>query len=164
MVFGPKQTCQVRTPVGRIGAYVSPRGGAESVRTFKCRGGLASDGSRKSLWFDHTFVDCRLKKSSHCRSPVLAPVRSAMFVGRATFSLTHRCLGFSRVTSCTKEVRLEVVHQWGGCVFSCHDVFNIPLCMSGTPRSKEKYLWVQGLLAQPSPHVTSLRPYFCHGR
>ena len=32
---------------------------------------------------------------------------------RATFSLTHRCLGCSKVTSCTKEVRLEVVHQWG---------------------------------------------------
>ena len=42
--------------------------------------------------------------------------------------------------------------------------FDSPLCMSGTPRSKEKDVWVQGLLAQPSPHVTSLRPYFCHGQ
>ena len=42
--------------------------------------------------------------------------------------------------------------------------FNSPLCMGGTPRSREKDVWVQGLLAQPSPHVTSLRPYICHGR
>ena len=74
------------------------------MRTFKCRGGLANDEPLQPELVHPLqvgIVDRRLKKSSHCCSPVLAPVMSAMFVGRATFSLTHRCLGFSRVTSCT---------------------------------------------------------------
>ena len=84
------------------------------MRTFKCRGGLANDEPLQPELVHPLqvgIVDRRLKKSSHCCSPVLAPVMSAMFVGRATFSLTHRCLGCSKVTSCTKEVRLEVVHH-----------------------------------------------------
>ena len=96
------------------------------MRTFKCRGGLANDEPLQPELVHPLqrllIVDRRPKKSSHCCSPALAPVRSAMLVGRATFSLTHRCLGCSKVTSCTKEVRLEVVHQWGGCVFSYHEI------------------------------------------
>ena len=62
------------------------------MRTFKCRGGLANDEPLQPDLVHplHKSIDRRLKKSSHCCSPVLAPVMSAMFVGRATFSLTHR--------------------------------------------------------------------------
>ena len=52
------------------------------MRTFKCCGRLANDNSSMSwelILQKLLIVDRRLKKSSHCRSPVLAPVRSAMF-------------------------------------------------------------------------------------
>ena len=67
------------------------------MRTFKCRGGLANDEPLQPELVHPLqvgIVDRRLKKSSHCCSPVLAPVMSAMFVGRATFSLTHRPASF----------------------------------------------------------------------
>ena len=43
-------------------------------------------------------------------------------VGLAALEPTHLFLWNVEYHSCTKEVRLEVVHQWGGCVFSCHEI------------------------------------------
>ena len=71
------------------------------MRTFKCRGGLANDEPLQPELVHPLqvgIVDRRLKKSSHCCSPVLAPVMSAMFVGRATFSLTHRPIQFQSLS------------------------------------------------------------------
>ena len=68
------------SPPNGIYAYVSPRGGAESVRTFKCRGGLANDSSSQKRLILKCDRRSSTQKSSHCRSPVLAPVRFAMFV------------------------------------------------------------------------------------
>ena len=80
------------SPPNEIYAYVSPRGGAESVRTFRCRGGLANDGSSTSWEF---ILLCRLprlrrsEKSSRSCSPVLAPVSPVRCVCRQGYVQPH---------------------------------------------------------------------------
>ena len=68
------------------------------MRTFRCRGGLANDSSSQKRLILKCDRRSSTQKSSHCRSPVLAPVRFAMFVGRATFSLTHRPVQFQSLS------------------------------------------------------------------
>ena len=107
--------------------------------------------------------DVDLKRAPCCCSPALAPL-CLQHVGRATFSLTHRPAFFLLLPIASGLLRNHLMHiecetagtLMGRVCVLCHEILHCLRC-GRFQRSREKDVWVQGLLAQPSPHVGRVR-------
>ena len=156
----------VASPPSEIRACVSPRRGAQSVRTFKRRGGLADDSSSTS----HSLILLFRRRRSEKRSPAVVPplslrcvcnmsagLRSASRTDQPSFCCSPLLRDCSEITSCMHiECETAVGTLMGRVCALCHEILHCLRC-GRFQRSREKDVWVQGLLAQPSPHVDRVR-------